>query len=57
MALQRVWLHVYADNPAARLYARLGFRPEGTLRRHAWKRGAYRDQLVMGLLAEEWRAR
>ena len=55
MGLQRVHLHVYADNPAVRLYERLGFRIEGTLRRHAWKRGAYRDQHVMGLLREEWR--
>lgn len=54
MGLQRVHLHVYADNPAVRLYERVGFRVEGRLRRHAWKRGAYRDQLVMGILAEEW---
>ena len=56
MRLQRVHLHVYTDNPAVRLYARLGFRVEGTLRRHGWKRGAWRDQHVMGLLSEEWRA-
>jgi len=56
MGLQRVMLHVYADNPAARLYERLGFRVEGRMRRQSWKRGAYRDQLVMGILAEEWRA-
>jgi RimJ/RimL family protein N-acetyltransferase len=55
MRLQRVHLHVLTDNPAVRLYERLGFRREGTLRRHAFKRGAWRDQHVMGLLAEEWR--
>lgn len=54
MGLQRVHLNVYADNPAARLYLRLGFREEGRLRRHTFKRGAYRDVLVMGLLREEW---
>lgn len=55
MGLQRVWLHVHEDNPAARLYRRLGFRDEGRLRRHAWKRGAYRDLLVMAILQEEHR--
>lgn len=54
LGLQRVHLHVYDDNPAARLYERLGFRVEGRLRRHGFKRGAFRDQLVMGILREEW---
>jgi RimJ/RimL family protein N-acetyltransferase len=55
MNLQRVWLHVVEDNPARRLYARMGFREEGALRRHHRKRGAWRDSIVMGLLREEWR--
>jgi RimJ/RimL family protein N-acetyltransferase len=54
MDLQRVHLNVYEDNPAVRLYRRLGFREEGRLRRHTYKRGAYRDVLLMGLLREEW---
>ena len=54
MALQRVHLTVHDDNPAVRLYLRLGFREEGRLRRHVYKRGAYRDLLAMGLLREEW---
>lgn len=56
MNLQRVWLHVLDDNPAARLYERLGFRHEGRARRAHYKRGAWRDGLMMGLLREEWRA-
>jgi len=55
MGLQRVWLHVIEDNPARRLYERLGFREEGRLRRHLYKRGAWRDAIAMGLLREEWR--
>lgn len=54
LRLQRVFLNVFADNPAVRLYESLGMKREGTLRRHAFKRGAYRDQLVMGILREEW---
>lgn len=54
--LRRVYLQVLDDNPARRLYERLGFTLEGRLRRHAYKRGAARDELVYGMLAEEWRA-
>ncbi|MEA3201722.1 MAG: hypothetical protein QOE90_3150 [Thermoplasmata archaeon] len=55
MGLQRVWLHVIEDNPARKLYERLGFREEGRLRRHVYKRGAWRDSIAMGLLREERR--
>jgi RimJ/RimL family protein N-acetyltransferase len=55
--LNRVYLHVFADNArAATLYRRLDFVEEGILRQHVRKDGAYRNVLVMGLLAEEWRA-
>lgn len=56
LRLQRVFLNVFADNPAVRLYEQLGLRVEGRLRRHAFKRGEYRDQLVMAILREEWSA-
>ena len=49
--LTRLELTVYADNePAVRLYRRAGFRVEGTLRRFAWRDGAYADALYMARL-------
>jgi RimJ/RimL family protein N-acetyltransferase len=54
MNLQRVDLHVYANNPRGiRAYERVGFRLEGTLRRAQFVGGDYVDEHVMGLLAEE----
>jgi RimJ/RimL family protein N-acetyltransferase len=54
LGLQRVHLRVYDGNPAQRLYERLGFRHEGTLRRHAFKQGRFLDVRLYGLLREEW---
>jgi RimJ/RimL family protein N-acetyltransferase len=54
--LHRIWLTVYEDNPAARrIYERLGFRLEGTLRHHGFREGRWWDIHSMGLLADEWR--
>ena len=54
--LNRIWLEVFEDNPAARrIYEKIGFRAEGTLRQHSFREGRWWDVLVMGLLAEEWR--
>jgi spore coat polysaccharide biosynthesis protein SpsF len=51
LGLHRVYLHVFPDNePALRLYRRLGFRLEGRLRDHVWKGGRFRDVVVMGLV-------
>jgi UDP-4-amino-4,6-dideoxy-N-acetyl-beta-L-altrosamine N-acetyltransferase len=55
LALSRVFLHVFLDNtPALNLYRRLGFQREGVLRAHAFKDGAARDVMVMGLLSSEF---
>lgn len=52
--LNRVWLHVNADNARAiRLYEQAGFRHEGTLRAAAFKDGQYADVQVMAILANE----
>lgn len=53
--LHRVWLRSEAGNARAhRLYARCGFRREGTLREAAFLDGRFEDVLVFGLLAGEW---
>jgi RimJ/RimL family protein N-acetyltransferase len=53
--LNRIWLEVHEDNPAAiHLYEKLGFRREGTLRQHAFREGRYLDCHVMSVLAVEW---
>jgi RimJ/RimL family protein N-acetyltransferase len=58
LGLQRLWFTVLADHAAAiRLYERCGFAVEGTLRRHAFKDGQFRDLLVMGLCHEARPAR
>ena len=57
LRLVRVWLDVYDTNVGAqRVYERVGFVHEGTLRRAAFREGAHRDVHRMGILADEWRA-
>jgi [ribosomal protein S5]-alanine N-acetyltransferase len=55
MRLNRVWLHVFADNPAAiRVYEKLGFRREGVLRQHQRRGAAWVDVVAMAVLRGEW---
>ena len=57
MNLNRVWLEVLADNArAVASYVKCGFVEEGRQRQHRYRRGAYRDSLIMGALAQEFRA-
>lgn len=54
LGLHRVWLRVNVDNaPAKRVYARAGFRVEGTLREACFKEGRFVDVDVMAILASE----
>jgi putative acetyltransferase len=49
--LERLELQVYTDNaPAVALYKKFGFEIEGTLRKMAFRDGAYVDAFVMGRL-------
>lgn len=57
LRLERVWLDVYDINPGARrVYERVGFVHEGTLRRAVFREGEFVDVHRMAILAGEWRA-
>jgi RimJ/RimL family protein N-acetyltransferase len=50
LGLNRVYLTVLDDNPRAiRVYEKCGFVIEGRLRQHAYKRGQFRDLILMGI--------
>ena len=53
--LHKVSAEADARNIAsARLLERVGFVREGLLRSHTWIKGEWTDDLIYGLLAEEW---
>lgn len=55
MGLNRIWLHVFADNVRGlRAYERAGFRREGVLREAAVREGERVDVVSMGILRREW---
>jgi RimJ/RimL family protein N-acetyltransferase len=55
--LHRVFLQVFDFNERAiRCYEKIGFRHEGRLRQARFVEGRYVDELIMGLLGEEWQA-
>lgn len=55
---QKATVHVFDFNEASiRLHERLGFTLEGRLRRMTFGNGRFADQLVFGLLAEEFEER
>lgn len=54
LGLLRLYLEVLEDNHSAiRLYEKCGFVVEGKLRNHAFKRGKFKNLVVMGLCAED----
>lgn len=53
--LRRLHLSAIASNAGAlRSYAKAGFVEEGRRREACWVRGAYEDEIVMGLLRSDW---
>jgi RimJ/RimL family protein N-acetyltransferase len=58
LGLHRLQIETLGDNAAMiAAAARCGFRHEGTLRRSAWVSGDFLDEVVLGLLADEWSVR
>ncbi len=54
MGLRKIYLAVYENNPnAKKLYEKLGFQLEGTLRKHVAVDGIYYDKYLMGIFKEE----
>ncbi len=52
---RRVWLEVHAGNERGiRAYRSCGFVEEGRMREHVWLAGRYVDNVIMGVLREEW---
>ena len=57
LRLERIWLDVYDDNERAhRVYRRVGFVHEGTLRHAAYRAGAHHDVHRMAILRDDWSA-
>lgn len=53
--IRKIYLAVYGNNPNARkLYEKIGFRLEGTLRKQVLVDGLYIDKHFMGLFKEEF---
>jgi RimJ/RimL family protein N-acetyltransferase len=53
--LRRVWLETHASNERAiRAYRACGFVEEGRMREHIWLAGRYVDNVIMGVMREEW---
>lgn len=56
LALERVALRIFGDNPAARrCYAAAGFQVEGVLRKAVFLNGRRQDVTLMAVLREEWK--
>jgi [ribosomal protein S5]-alanine N-acetyltransferase len=54
--LRKIFLAVYENNPnAKKLYEKLGFKLEGTLRKHVAVNGVFYDKYLMGIFKDEFK--
>ncbi|NGM73065.1 GNAT family N-acetyltransferase [Sphingobacterium sp. SGL-16] len=54
--IRKIYLYTNSlNNRANNLYLKLGFKHEGTLRKHKFKNGEYLDRNIFGLLKEDWK--
>jgi RimJ/RimL family protein N-acetyltransferase len=57
LGMHRLQVDTLADNAAMIASAKAaGFSMEGTLREGAWVSGVFIDEVILGLLADQWRA-
>jgi len=55
LGMHRIFLHVYSHNERAqRVYEKVGFRLEGSMRESYFRGGRYYDTLIMSILESEW---
>lgn len=52
-----VWGETFDENPAAKVFEKLGFVKEGTRREFYWKDGKFIDAHIYSIKGDEWRAR
>ena len=58
LKLNRFYLEAFTDNVAViNLHHKTGFKDEGVWKQHVKKDGVFKDVLLMGLLAEDYKAR
>lgn len=58
LGLNRIMAEIYCMNTrSCRLFERLGFKHEGTLRQSVWKQGQPLDDCLYGLLRKDWEER
>lgn len=55
MNINKIKLNVYSFNKRAiKCYEKCGFKNEGVLRQEIFRDGKYYDEIIMGLLRDEW---
>jgi RimJ/RimL family protein N-acetyltransferase len=51
---KRIWGEVFDGNPAMKMFERVGFQHEGTLRKSYWKNGHWLDSHMISMLDSDW---
>ena len=56
MGLKRIYLSVLPDNHVAiHIYEKVGFKVEGRFKNHLFKKGRWRDMIVMGICEDDYK--
>ena len=55
LGLNKVWLGLYEDNDTAlKLYIKVGFLVEATLKQDLYREGKFMKRILMGVVRSEW---